>query len=146
MPPLPVVYGVMGLPSGVRAIMAEKPGQQSRSIRSGDTIGDFKVLALDSQTVKFEWNGKEVSRRIDELVDRSNPNAGNGPANSGPAAPPPPPATASANRPATAPPAALANATHNTDGSYTETDKEGRRWTLTPTPFGVMRVPDNRPR
>lgn len=89
MPPLPVVYGVMGLPSGVKAIMAEKPGQPNHSVRAGETIGEFKVLALDTQNIKFEWNGKEISKRIEDLVDRSNPQSGAGSANnSGPAAPP----------------------------------------------------------
>jgi hypothetical protein len=81
----------MGLPSGARAIMAEKSGQQSRSIRTGDTIGEFKVLALDTENVKFEWDGKEVARKIADLVDRSNPQAG-AQQNQGPAAPPPSPA------------------------------------------------------
>ena len=143
MPALPVVYGVLGLPSGVKAIMAEKPGQQSRSIRTGDTIGEFKVLALDAQNVKFDWNGKEISKRIDELVDRSNPVGANGQPNSGPAAPPPPPPVAAATPPAN-PNAPPANSTPNQDGSYSETDKDGKKWILTRTPFGVMRVPDMR--
>jgi hypothetical protein len=144
MPSLPIVYGVMGLPSGMKAIMAEKSGQQSRSVRTGDTIGDFKVLALDAQTVKFEWNGKEVVRRIDELVDRSNSTPG-GQGNSGPAAPPPPTPVAAAAAPppsTTGPP--QPGATANSDGSYSLTDKDGKKWILTRTPFGVMRVPDTR--
>lgn len=100
MPPLPIVYGVMGLPSGARALMAERSGEKSRSIRTGDTIGDFKVLALDTQNVTFEWNNKEVKRKIEELVDRSGPVGGGqggaaAPAAAGPAvaaAPPPVPA------------------------------------------------------
>ncbi len=142
MPSLPVVYGVMGLPSGVKAIMAEKPGQDSRGIRVGDTIGEFKVLALDTQNIKFEWNGKEIARKIDDLVDRSNPRAG-GSNNSGPAAPPPaaPSATAAPPPPPNAPPA---GSTQNQDGSYSVTDKDGKKWIMTRTPFGMMRVPDTR--
>jgi hypothetical protein len=97
MPRLPVVYGTMGLPSGTKAIMAEKPGDASRSVRAGDTIGDFKVLALDPQKVTFEWDGKQIEKRMEDLIDRSNSTqaaSSQGPAAvqlSGPAAPPPPP-------------------------------------------------------
>lgn len=142
MPALPVVYGVMGLPSGVKAIMAEKPGEQSRGIRAGDTIGEFKVLALDTQNIKFEWNGKEIARRIEDLVDRSNPRAAVG-NNTGPAAPPPaaPGLAAAPPPPPTAPPA---GSVQNQDGSYSVTDKDGKKWIMTRTPFGMMRVPDTR--
>jgi hypothetical protein len=95
MPPLPVVYGVMGLPSGTKAIMSEKAGAPSTTIRAGDTIGEFKIAALDPQNVTFDWNGKQIERRIDDLIDRSNTQAPQGgqpaaaPA-AGAAAPPPP--------------------------------------------------------
>jgi hypothetical protein len=71
MPSLPVVYGVIGLPSGTKALMAEKSGVESKSVVAGDTIGEFKVLALDSNQITFEWNGKPVVRSIGDLVDHS---------------------------------------------------------------------------
>jgi hypothetical protein len=71
MPPLPVMYGVMGLPSGVRALMAEKAGAASHPVRAGETIGDFKVLSLDAQNIVFEWDGKSVPRKVEDLMDRS---------------------------------------------------------------------------
>jgi hypothetical protein len=72
MPPLPVVFGVLGLPSGTKAIMAEKSGAASRSVHSGDTVGEFKIVALDSKTVTFDWEHKQVTRNIEDLIDRSN--------------------------------------------------------------------------
>ncbi len=86
MPPLPVVYGVLGLPSGTKAIMAEKKGADSKPVKSGDTIGEFKIVSLDTKTVVFDWDGKQVSRSVDDLIDRSVPAPGAAPA--GPAAPP----------------------------------------------------------
>jgi hypothetical protein len=71
MPPLPVVYGVLGLPSGTKAIMAEKRGEPSRSVHAGDTIGEFKIAALDPLNVTFDWDGKQISRKIEDLIDRS---------------------------------------------------------------------------
>lgn len=90
MPPLPVVYGVLGLPSGVRAIMSEKAGGTSAPFREGDTIGEFKIVSLDQRNVTFEWDGKEISRKIDDLIDRSGPadTAGGGRANVQASAPP----------------------------------------------------------
>lgn len=92
MPPLPIVYGALSLPSGTSAIMAEKTGSTSRSVRVGDSIGDFKILALDTRKVTFEWDGKPVERNLDDLADRSGgatpSSAGGG--GRGPAAPPPP--------------------------------------------------------
>ncbi len=72
MPPLPVVYGVLGLPSGTKAIMSEKPGLASRPVHAGDTIGEFKIAALDPENVIFDWDGKQISKRIEDLIDRSN--------------------------------------------------------------------------
>jgi hypothetical protein len=96
MPPLPVSTGVMNMPSGVRISLAEKAGEMSRFLHTGESIGEFKIVALDSQNVTFEWDGKQLPRKIEDLMDRSNqqtaanarPAAGNAPAG-GPAAPPP---------------------------------------------------------
>jgi len=73
MPPLPIVYGVLGLPSGTKAIMSEKKGLESRSVQAGDMIGEFKIAALDPQNVIFDWDGKQISRKIEDLIDRSSP-------------------------------------------------------------------------
>jgi hypothetical protein len=71
MPPLPVVYGVLGLSSGTKAIMSEKAGLAGKSVRAGDTIGEFKIAALDPQSVTFDWDGKQISRKIEDLIDRT---------------------------------------------------------------------------
>ena len=71
MPPLPVVYGVLGLSSGTKAIMSEKAGLAGKSVRAGDTIGEFKIAALDPEMVIFDWDGKQISRKIEDLIDRT---------------------------------------------------------------------------
>lgn len=73
MPPLPVVYGVLGLPSGTKAIMAEKKGADSKPVKQGDSVGEFKIVSLDTQNVVFDWDGKQITKTIDELIDRSAP-------------------------------------------------------------------------
>lgn len=71
MPPLPFVAGVMGLPSGMLALMAEKPDLKPHGVRLNEMIGAFKVVALTPQTVSFEWDGKRIDKRVDELLARA---------------------------------------------------------------------------
>jgi hypothetical protein len=96
MPPLPIVYGVLGLPSGTKAIMAEKAGIPGRPVHEGDRVGEFLIASLDPQTVTFDWDGQKIAKKIDDLIDRSGPpveGAGQGaavPANNAGATPPRP--------------------------------------------------------
>jgi len=144
MPPLPVVYGVMALPSGVRAIMAELKGNAGRGVREGDRIGEFQVAALDPEKVVFQWNGERIERRIEDLIDRSGParqdNGGNAPAPRGPAAPPPPQAQQPANAPPRMGPATGENSRACVPGENSPpgTVLDGYHKTVVQTPFGPM--------
>jgi hypothetical protein len=144
MPPLPVVYGVLGLPSGVKAIMAERAGAQSKPVRTGDEIGEFKILALDLRKVTFEWDGKKLERNLDDLVDRTGGSATAAAATaSGPAVPAPPstttskPTSAALGAEAGTPDAPSRNCTSN-DTSPVGTVIDGYKKTGVPSPFGVM--------
>lgn len=115
MPSLPVLYGVLGLPSGTRAIMAEKRGEPSKPVRAGDTVGEFKVVSLDTRRVTFDWDGQQISKPVDDLIDRSA--AAPGVAASPAAAPPAP------SSPAQAPAGGLAPVTSsNTAGAAASTN------------------------
>src|SRR5450432_2344305 len=46
MPALPVVTGVLGMPSGMVAIVSEKSDGSSRTVRVGEKIGEFRLIAL----------------------------------------------------------------------------------------------------
>ncbi len=153
MPPLPVVFGVMGLPSGTKAIMAEKSGASSRTVHAGDTIGAFKIVALDTQNVTFDWDGKDVSRKIEDLIDRSAaaPTA-NGQQASGAGAPAAPaPNNPTAPTPVAAPTAAKdlgvevgapgqpsSRACAPGDSSPAGTVVDGYRKVITRSPFGAV--------
>jgi hypothetical protein len=134
MPALPIVYGTLGLPSGVKAIMAERSGAVSKSVRIGDSVGDFKVVALDLQKVTFEWDGKRIERNLNDLVDRSGAAAG---APAGPAAPPAPVAGPAAG-PATGTPDAPTRSCAANDNSPVGTVVDGYKKTGSASPFGVM--------
>jgi len=73
MPPLPLLYGVMNLPDGVTAVMSEKTGGRHRGVRLGEQVGEFKLLAVDAEDITLEWDGKEVVKKIDDLIDRAGP-------------------------------------------------------------------------
>jgi len=142
MPPLPLVYGVLTLPSGTKAIMAEKTGASSKTVKPGDAVGDFKILAMDSTKVTFEWDGKPLERNFDDLVDHSGASAAAG---GGPAAPPP----AAPGAPPAPPTAAALGADNGTADAPTKACKpgeasaigtvvDGYRKTGVMTPFGPM--------
>jgi hypothetical protein len=153
MPGLPVVYGVLGLPSGVKAIMAEHPGTQSKPVQAGDTIGEFKVVALDLRKIKLEWDGRELERNLDELVDRTAAATGTasgnalanrgGPAQSnGPAVPaaaePGKPADSSALGAESGTPDAPTRNCVMSDKSAIGTVVDGYKKTGVASPFGTM--------
>ena len=76
MPALPVLFGVMNI-DGPTAILAEKSGERPQELRPGQEIGPFKLLAINNQQITFEWDGKPVERKIDELVYRAAPGSSN---------------------------------------------------------------------
>ena len=143
MPPLPVVYGILTLPSGTQAIMSERAGVASRPVRVGDAIGDFKVLAMDSRQITFDWEGKQLERTIDELESHSSaPAPGAANVAAGPAVPPPPapsgPPTSAAIGQDIGTPDAPARACKDGDKSAPGTIVDGYRKTGVASPFGVM--------
>lgn len=86
MPPLPRVYGVLGLPGGTKAMMAERAGQSVRTVSVGDQVGEFELTRLDHDNVAFKWDGKEIQKKVEELMDRQQTDAP-GAAAPGPAGP-----------------------------------------------------------
>jgi hypothetical protein len=148
MPPLPVVYGVLGLPSGTKAIMAEKRGGDSRPVKTGDSIGEFKIVSLDTKDVVFDWDGKQIARKLDDLIDRSVAAEGatgsvQGPAvqASGPAVAAPAPAASKppvAATPGAAVPGQTVRPCVQGDNSPAGTVADGYRKVVTASPFGPM--------
>ena len=143
MPALPVVYGVMAMPSGVRAIMAANKGEPGHGTRVGDKLGEFEIAALESERITVLWNGGKVERRIEDLIDRSGPphqggGGGAAPGPRGPAAPPLPPP------PSNAPPKMGDVTGEGTracaagDNSPAGPVLDGYRKTVVQTPFGPM--------
>jgi hypothetical protein len=70
MPTLTLAYGVMDLGSGPLIILSERSGAQHRAYRPGEQIGEFKLAAINGQEIVFEWDGKQVKKRLEELIDK----------------------------------------------------------------------------
>ncbi len=98
MPALPVYRGMMELGSrGPVAFLSVTPEGAQQAIHPGDPIGAFKLVAVTSNEITFEWNGQKVTKRVDELprgaaAPPEAQVAERGPAAPAAAAPPPPPA------------------------------------------------------
>jgi hypothetical protein len=73
MPKLPALYGVMNLLDGTTAIMSEKGDMKHVGVRPGDKIGEFTLVAVNRDEITLVWEGKEVTRKIDDMIDRAGP-------------------------------------------------------------------------
>jgi Tfp pilus assembly protein PilP len=69
-PRMPILFGVMGLPDGLVAMLAEKPDARSRGVRTGDKIGDLKVVKLNADKISFEFEGEVKEVNVQDLIDR----------------------------------------------------------------------------
>jgi hypothetical protein len=137
MPPLPVAYGVMDLGSGPTAIMAEKPGAQHRGYKAGETIGAFKIVAMNNHEILFDWDGQKVKKSLEELAEKKSTVAvaAAPPENQAPAAAPATTAISAPKGPGTD----LGNETRACtpgDSNPAGTVQDGFRKVVTKSPFG----------
>jgi hypothetical protein len=91
MPALPNYHGQMSI--GEPVIFLSAAGAAQHGFHAGDTVGDFKLVSFDTESVEFEWHGKSVRRKLDEIKAKETPQTT---AQQRPAAPVPPPAGAAA--------------------------------------------------
>jgi hypothetical protein len=73
MPPLPVFHGLLNLGDGATAILSERPGAAHRDFRPGEQVGEFKLVAVDTEQIVLEWDGQTITRKVDDLIDRTPP-------------------------------------------------------------------------
>jgi hypothetical protein len=66
MPALPSYHGQMAFAEPVILLSASSTAAQ-RSYHAGDQVGDFKLVRFDEDRVAFEWKGKNVERKLEEL-------------------------------------------------------------------------------
>jgi hypothetical protein len=69
MPDLPAYYGTMAL-FGDPVILLSLPKGPQKKYHAGDKVGPFQLVSFDREKVVFDWNGKIVERRPDELKEK----------------------------------------------------------------------------
>lgn len=65
-PPLPRYYGIMNFGDGPRVILAPE-GKPQKTYTVGDEVGEFRLAAVEPTGLVFEWEGKPIRKRFDEL-------------------------------------------------------------------------------
>jgi len=66
MPALPNYHGQMTIGEPV-ILLSVSANAAQRSYHAGDQIGDFKLVSFDENHVAFEWKGKNVERKPEQL-------------------------------------------------------------------------------
>jgi hypothetical protein len=140
MPALPGFHGQMNLGDGPMALLVEKPGMAEKAIKPGETIGQFKLVDVNTNEITFAWtfNGELARRSLREVTDNPAPAAAAPDTRSSPvASAPPPPAIKSAIGPGelTGQGTRLCDVNDNTPAG---TVVKGFRKTEGRTPFGTF--------
>jgi hypothetical protein len=107
MPALPNYHGQIAI--GEPVILLSASNNVQRSYHAGDQVGDFKLVSFDQANIAFEWKGKSVERKLEELRPKqtlAQAAVAAVPASTPPAPPAPVKAVASLDRPNAVPPAA----------------------------------------
>jgi hypothetical protein len=86
MPALPIYHGQMDFGEPVAFLSLPNQAATQKGYHLGDKVGDFKLVAFDRDKIEFEWNGKKVERKPEQLVAKEGTAAGPSAATS--AAPP----------------------------------------------------------
>lgn len=69
MPALPSYYGTMAL-FGDPVILLKLPKGVQKKYHAGDTVGPFQLVSFDREKVVFDWDGKTVERKPEELKEK----------------------------------------------------------------------------
>lgn len=67
MPALPFFHGMMNIGNGPECIMSVNKNAIHQRVLAGGAIGDFTLVAFNSEQIELEWNGKRVVRSLAEL-------------------------------------------------------------------------------
>lgn len=139
MPPLPLLYGVLNLMDSTTVVMSEKASAPHQGVRLGQQIGEFTLVAVNRDEITFEWDGKPVTKRIDEMLVRE-PAPAASVNNTTPRTPTPSASQAPPPKADAAPGADVGNgikACQPGDSSPAGTVSGGYRKSVATTPFGA---------
>jgi hypothetical protein len=135
MPALPRFHGEMNL-DGIMAILSETPGSPQKFMKPGETIGEFKLLDVNTQELVFEWDGQTIHKGLNELMDRGAAPSDSRGSSAATQAAPPPPAVKTPLGPGAATPQGTKTCLAN-DSTPDGTVVDGFRKVSLATPFGA---------
>lgn len=71
MPPLPVLYGVINFGDGPIAMLSQDDSGKQGSYKTGDSIGEFKLVKISKEKITFLWDGKEIEKTAEQLKSQA---------------------------------------------------------------------------
>jgi hypothetical protein len=71
MPALPLYHGMMNLGAGPTAILSVSKESPHKAVHPGETIGQFKLVDVNSREMTLEWEGQTVRKALDEFGGRN---------------------------------------------------------------------------
>jgi hypothetical protein len=74
LPALPFYHGQMTIGEPVVFLSTVGNGDQ-RGYHAGEKVGPFELVSFDRESITFDWNGKTVERKLQELVPKETPPA-----------------------------------------------------------------------
>ncbi|HLK48187.1 MAG TPA: hypothetical protein VKT49_08635 [Bryobacteraceae bacterium] len=69
-PPLPVYHGMMNL-GGITVVLSLDSNSPHQGLQIGDSIGQFKLVSVNTEEISFEWDGQTITKKLDELKDHA---------------------------------------------------------------------------
>ncbi|MGA3200928.1 MAG: hypothetical protein ABSF12_00370 [Bryobacteraceae bacterium] len=69
MPALPFYYGTMSI-GDPPVIMLKLPKDTQKRYHAGEKVGPFELVSFDSEKIVFEWDGKMVERKPEDLKEK----------------------------------------------------------------------------
>ena len=127
---------MIDLGDGPIAILSEGAKGPHRDYQPGDQVGAFKLVDVNRDELTLEWDGKTITKKLDEILDRSAPAPGPAAASAPtPVAPPPPPPKAAAAPGGDLSPGIKACVPGDTSPAGTVVD--GMRKVIKGSPFGA---------
>jgi hypothetical protein len=67
-PPLPAYYGTMNLGDGPLVVLGLPPAGQ-QAVELGGTIGQFKLVSVNTDEIAFEWKGQTIRKKLHDLAE-----------------------------------------------------------------------------
>ena len=68
MPELPAYYGIMAI--GDPVVLLSLPRQGQKKYHAGEKVGPFKLVSFSREKITFDWDGKIVERKPEELKEK----------------------------------------------------------------------------